>query len=112
MGSKRIMVLALWQIERVIGKVDLFWNSASFQEMEPNIVRRYISVIQPLTRQYAYLLQLPAGQPIAREKGERYKVLTPTTLEHYVEFFNEFELNSAGGSLCFHRHQISFLFRV
>jgi putative sugar O-methyltransferase len=90
--SKRIMVLAPWQIERIVGKVDLFWNSASFQEMEPNIVRNYVRLIQPLTSKYAYLLQLPAGQSIAREKGERYGVLTQTTLEHYIKFFDEFEL--------------------
>src|SRR5579883_2573095 len=89
-ASNRIIVLAPWQLERIIGNVDLFWNSASFQEMEPNVVRNYISIIQPLTAQYVYLLQLPAGQTIAREKGERYGVLEQTRLEHYVKYFDEF----------------------
>jgi len=100
-GSKRIMVLAPWQLERVTGNVDLFWNSASFQEMEPNIVRNYVSVVQPLTSQYVYLLQLPAGQTMAKEEGERYGVMKQTRLEHYIEYFDKFTLI---------RHEDAFIF--
>jgi putative sugar O-methyltransferase len=99
--SKRIVVLASWQIERVIGKVDLFWNSASLQEMEPNVVRNYISILQSLTSQYVYLLQLPAGQQIARHKGERRGVLEQTKLEHYIEYFDEFKLTQLEDAFIF-----------
>jgi hypothetical protein len=90
-NTKRIVVLASWQIERVIGKADLFWSSASFQEMEPHVVRNYIKIIQPITSQYVYLLQKPHGQRIAKEKGE-VGVLKQTRLEDYIEFLDEFKL--------------------
>ncbi len=39
--SLEILCLCPWQIERLEAKVDLFWNTGSFAEMTPEIVRNY-----------------------------------------------------------------------
>jgi putative sugar O-methyltransferase len=97
-STKRITVLAPWQIERVSGEVDLFWNSASFQEMEPDIVENYAKVIQPLVTRYVYLKQYPGGQKIAEKKGE-VGVLKRTTIEDYMRVFDEFRMCNRGDAV-------------
>ena len=39
--AREILCICPWQIERLRGSVDLLWNSASFSEMSPEIVRNY-----------------------------------------------------------------------
>jgi len=69
---------------------DLFWNSASFQEMEPDLVLNYLSFVNRLTRQYVFLQENMRGMKQARRKGE-FGVLDPTTLEHYNQGLPGFE---------------------
>lgn len=42
-------------------KVDLFWNSACFQEMEPDIVRNYLNLVKQMRTEIIYINALPSG---------------------------------------------------
>jgi putative sugar O-methyltransferase len=69
---------------------DLFWNSASFQEMEPDLVLNYLSFVNRLTREYVFLQENMRGMKQAHRKGE-FGVLQATTLEHYNQGLPAFE---------------------
>lgn len=87
----RIIVLAPWQLDDVRNmSFDLFWNSASFQEMEPDVVENYAKYIQRLVTKWLHLKNLPEGSKII--PGREKNVKEQTRLEHYIKFFSEFEL--------------------
>lgn len=89
--TKPITILGTWQIERVVSSFDLFLNCASFQEMEPEVVENYLSVLRPLVTRYIYLIESPDGQKITKRDGTR-GVYRKTTLDHYKKFIPDFEL--------------------
>lgn len=39
---REIIAILPWQLDRVGGRFDLFWNSASLQEMDPEIIDNYL----------------------------------------------------------------------
>lgn len=87
----KIIVLAPWQLDDIKDmKFDLFWNSASFQEMEPEIVENYARYIQRLVSKWLYLRNQPEGSTIV--PGREKNVDKQTRLEHYIRFFSDFEL--------------------
>jgi putative sugar O-methyltransferase len=92
--TRRITMLGPWQLERLVGGFDLFWNSASFQEMEPDIVENYSRILGPMTRKYVYLKEHPEGMPVARRRGD-HGVLEPVTAEHYRSYFSEFDVRAS-----------------
>lgn len=96
--TKRITMLASWQIERIKGEIDIFWNSASFQEMEPEIVENYAKTVQSSVLRYVYLKEYPEGQRLAKEQGE-VGVLKKTTVEDYIRVFSEFSLIHRGDAV-------------
>jgi putative sugar O-methyltransferase len=62
MPSGKIVLLPMWRLnEWASFKIDLFWNSASFQEMEPDNAANYISVVKKMRPKYAYINSLPGG---------------------------------------------------
>ena len=63
--------------------VDLFWNSASFQEMEPDVVDNYIKYVNQNAR-HIYLCGRIDGKEIAEAKG-KHGVLKQTTLENIYQ---------------------------
>lgn len=66
--------------------VTLFWNSASFGEMEPEVVENYISEIKTWA-DGVYLYQAMTGKELGSEgKGG---VLKKTTFEHYSAFLGK-----------------------
>lgn len=67
-----IIPIAPWQIDQVEGiRVDLFWNAASFQEMEPSIVRRYAEFASQLTPDWVYIYTMAEGLPSDHHLQER-----------------------------------------
>ena len=62
-----IYTLPNWEITKLSGKADLFVNFISFQEMEPQIVKRYIDEIFRLTPAYLLLRNLKEGKPLAKD---------------------------------------------
>lgn len=64
-------------------KFDVFWNAASFGEMEPNVVRNYLSyVVQNQNASFIYLLQAKKG----KETSGGTHVVKPIQLADYNLF--------------------------
>jgi hypothetical protein len=66
----RAIVLCPWQLPRVKGQVDLFANFMSFQEMEPDVVRNYIKMVQPLVKYHVLVRNSAVGKKVAAKKGD------------------------------------------
>ncbi|MBM4372889.1 MAG: putative sugar O-methyltransferase [Deltaproteobacteria bacterium] len=78
----RIHLLPAWRFPLLGGwSWDLFWNAASFQEMEPGLVRNYLGYVNAGAR-LVYLQELFSGKPPARRAGAP-GVLQPVTLRDY-----------------------------
>lgn len=69
--------------------IDIFWNAASFGEMEPEVVENYLSYILPNTT-WVYLLQSKLG----KELSGKTHVKKQTTFEDYQKFLQKFEVVS------------------
>ena len=68
-------------------KIDVFWNGASFGEMEPEIVKNYLSYIKD-NCQSVYLLQARKGKESFKSSG----VVTPIKFSDYNDMLNGFKL--------------------
>lgn len=55
-------VLCAWQIEKLRGKVDLFVNFISFQEMEPAVVANYLKHVRRLGSRWVLLRNMREGK--------------------------------------------------
>jgi putative sugar O-methyltransferase len=63
---KNFTSLVSWQIEMLKGKIDLFVNFISFQEMEPNIVKNYLDIVSRLKPDYILLRNLKEGKNLKK----------------------------------------------
>ncbi len=68
-------------------KFDLFWNSASFGEMEPNVVENYLKQIGDNSN-WIYLLQAEHG----KEGTDSTGVETPMTFDFYNKTLKEYSI--------------------
>ena len=68
---KKFFSLPSWKIEALKGKIDLFVNFISFQEMEPFIVQNYIKHILRLKPKYILLRNLREGKQKVTKKFYR-----------------------------------------
>ena len=84
-------VVCPWQLPLLEGSIDLFVNFVSFQEMEPDVVRNYLSQIQRLSPRYILLRNMREGKQIARKAGD-VGVREPVLGEHYDTYLPEFKL--------------------
>jgi len=80
----KISLLENWQIENLIGKIDLFVNFISFQEMEPNIVKNYLNQVSRLKPKYILLRNLREGKQMRNKNSIGVK--KPTKLKNYINF--------------------------
>lgn len=89
--KSKVYCLGAWDIPSIAGvPVDLFWNSASFQEMEPDVVLNYLHFVNASSA-VVYLMEKFDGKEVA--KSEAHKgVLQPILLKHYQEGLSQFEL--------------------
>lgn len=71
-------------------EVDLFWNSASFHEMEPDVVSNYLNYVNETTK-YVYLAENLNGGKKAKFKGD-LGILQVTTLLDYCSSLSCYEL--------------------
>ncbi len=89
--SGHVYLLGSWRLPEVAANgFDLFWNAASFQEMEPDVVANYLALVGRATDR-VYLMEIMAGKERAASPGDP-GVLEPTTLEHYRSALGAFEL--------------------
>ena len=89
-NSYKSAVLMPWQIPVIRGKVDLFVNFFSFQEMEPDVVENYAKFVDRCEPDYLLLRNQRGGQRIAKRPG-KVGVIEQTTREHYIRFFSNYE---------------------
>jgi putative sugar O-methyltransferase len=84
-------VLCPWQLPRVEGKVDLFVNSVSFQEMEPAVVENYAGHVTRLGTDRLLLRNSVGGKAVVEGEGSGAGVVAPIRRDDYVRFFSAFE---------------------
>ena len=67
----KIIVLPTWKMPAWSKTpVDVFWNSASFQEMEPDVVLNYLGLVKSMAAKWVYINARPKGNPSNYADGE------------------------------------------
>lgn len=87
----KIFIWGNWKfpiLEQV--QIDLFWNSASFQEMEPDVVANYLKYVNNQAKR-VFLMEVMGGQKVAKKRGD-HGVLKQTTLKNYLEGLSNLKL--------------------
>jgi putative sugar O-methyltransferase len=80
-----------WQFPLVGGfDFNLFWNAASFGEMEPHVVENYLSFVRGRA-EWIYLMQARHGKEAGLKKGG---VVRPQGFEDYCSYLPEYSLRS------------------
>jgi len=91
-SSGKIFIFGNWKLPEITGlNYDLFINSASFQEMEPDVVLNYLTYVDRQTNKYIFLHELMEGKKEAHSKGN-FGVLSPTTIDHYKQGLKSFRI--------------------
>ena len=90
-GSYAAAVLCPWQLPALSGKIDLFVNYISFQEMEPDIVENYFFNVRRLNPQYILLRNLREGKQVQSKEGG-VGVKKPILGKDYDKFIPEYRL--------------------
>jgi hypothetical protein len=83
-------VLPNWRINDVRGDFDVFVNSFSFQEMEPNVVEHYIDAVAETGVKHVVSLNSRKGKPKADQRGDRHwgGVTEPVTSQLIIDLFS------------------------
>ena len=85
-------VMCSWQLEKLVGKVDLFVNFISFQEMEPKVVENYLHHVTRLRPRWILLRNIREGKQ--RGAPGTVGVETPIVSNDYVEMLPNYRLKS------------------
>lgn len=95
----KIYMFGNWQFPLLKNyRFDVFWNAASFGEMEPDIVNNYLSYIVE-NCEAVYLLQARQGQRSTGTSG----VKTPITFNDYISMLNGFKLIKQSDAFLAHK---------
>ena len=84
-------ILCSWQIEKLRGAIDLFVNFISFQEMEPLIVKNYLSHVTRLGTRWVLLRNMLEGKQV-RKDSNSVGVETPIKSDDYLAMLPEYDL--------------------
>lgn len=106
----KCVVICPWQLDKLKGNFDLFVNFMSFQEMEPEIIRNYISIVEKHTSQYILLRNSQSGKNLAKNEND-IGVLEPTHTEDMYKMFHEFSLVKKD-SLVYGQHTNNFISEI
>jgi len=89
--THKALNLCSWQIEKLQGKIDLFVNFISFQEMEPDVVQNYCKHVERLQPKYILLRNMLEGK---KKNTENFKngVDKPILGDDYDKFLPNYEL--------------------
>lgn len=85
------MVLCPWQLPKVQGKIDLFVNFISFQEMEPHVVENYLQQVNRLSARFVLLRNLREGKAV-KSVQHKYGVEKPILGSDYDGLLPGYEL--------------------
>ena len=86
---KRFSALNSWQVENLRGKVDLFVNFISFQEMEPNVVQNYARIVAGLKAKFILLRNLKEGKQI-KKNSKSVGVKRQIKFKQYLSVWEKF----------------------
>jgi hypothetical protein len=86
----KISVLCSWQIEKIVGQIDLFVNFISFQEMEPHTVKNYLNHVMRLGARWILLRNMKEGKNI--RNNDSVGVVTPILGDDYLSMLPGYEL--------------------
>ena len=82
----RIVILPTWAMPKWSAlKVDIFWNSASFQEMEPNVVKNYLGIVKKMSPGYIYIDAMPKGNYWGEWKPGKGGTKEPVLSSYYTD---------------------------
>jgi putative sugar O-methyltransferase len=82
----KIIILPSWKVpERSELKINIFWNSASFQEMEPMVVNNYLNFVKKMDPDWIYINAMPGGNYWGEWKKGRGGTKEPVTEEIYID---------------------------
>ena len=81
-------MLPNWRLADVQGPFDVFVNSFSFQEMEPDVVEHYISLVAAKDVEFVVSLNSRRGKPKLSD-GHKIGVRDPVTSSFVVEQFEK-----------------------
>jgi len=88
-------VLNSWDIEKIEGKIDLFVNFISFQEMEPPVVKNYLNHVTALHPKWILLRNIREGKQI-KKTPNGMGVEIPILKEDYIKMIaDKYELLEA-----------------
>lgn len=87
---KPAAVICSWQIEQLVGQVDLFVNFISFQEMEPEVVRNYLCHVDRLQARWVLLRNLREGKQ--KKSANHVGVETPIRSDDYLSMLTNYDL--------------------
>lgn len=82
--KKKITCLCSWQIEKLVGKIDIFVNFISFQEMEPDVVKNYMKHVIRLSPKFILLRNLKEGKQ--KKTSKRNGVLRQIKKNDYIKY--------------------------
>jgi len=82
--------LCSWQIEQLVGEVDLFVNFISFQEMEPDVVQNYLHHVDRLKSRWILMRNMREGKQIQKEGHVGVK--TPIQTNDYIQMLPNYRL--------------------
>ena len=85
------MVLCPWQLPAVQGKIDLFVNFISFQEMEPHVVANYLQHVDRLGARFVLLRNLREGKQV-KSAQHQYGVEKPILGSDYDGLLPAYDL--------------------
>jgi putative sugar O-methyltransferase len=86
----QICILPNWKFPKLASSgCGLFWNAASFQEMEPDVVANYLTHVR-IASKAVYLQEKMHGKEVALKPG-MHGVREQTTLRHYEAGLEDFQ---------------------
>jgi putative sugar O-methyltransferase len=86
----QISVMCSWQLEYLVGEIDLFVNFISFQEMEPLVVANYIEKVSKLRPKFLLLRNLREGK--RKRCGEASGVEIPILGSDYQNILSRYRM--------------------
>ncbi|MBH1964886.1 MAG: putative sugar O-methyltransferase [Comamonadaceae bacterium] len=90
-ATYRAATLVSWQLPKLQGKIDLFVNFISFQEMEPDVVKNYLSHVTRLGPRFVLLRNILEGKAKATAPGT-VGVIDPIKGEMYDSYLDAYQL--------------------
>jgi len=96
--EKDAINISSWQVPKLKGKIDLFVNFISFQEMEPEVVNNYCKYVTNLNPKYILLRNIEEGKKKQSEE-HIFGVKNPIIGNDYDRFLSNYDLVATDSSI-------------